>query len=345
VFRNALITLSLFLAAGCGVGANPSSRGVTSAQALTGTAEWLEFEPAQVRLDLFREVARQSNVQAGSRGAVLFPLLVGAEFIAAPALDPSADLLGPGDAGAPIDLTFETRGDRFAEDRRDAFQGLSEREAAEQIARSLLILWNIRPTGPVTVVRTPGAPYAAAWIDGGRIRMYGHAPDVVNEYRRAVDAAEHEGQKTGHSALDQPGLALPSRELSADRPLLGSISAVRIKDGKGAALQAFLPDAPLSIEIDWALREKSKVRFGLDLVSADGRLLFSTGWDGGELAGTGTARLELSRLGLGGGVYELLLWAAGNGETVKNPFRLSLHVVPTDGVGLLRPELRWSCVK
>ena len=152
-------------AVGCGVGTNPS-RGVTSAQALTGTAEWLEFESPQVRVDLFRDLARQSTLQAGSHGAVLFPMLVDGEFVAAPALELGADLMGPGDAGAPLDLSFETRGDRFAEDRRDAFQGLSEREAAEQIARSLITLWNLKPTGAVTVVRTPGAPYAAAWIDG-----------------------------------------------------------------------------------------------------------------------------------------------------------------------------------
>lgn len=165
MLRTALISLTLMWAMGCGMGASPS-RGVTSAQALTGTAEWLEFEAPQVRLELFRDVARQSSLQAGSRGAVLFPMLVDGEFVAAPALELSADLLGPGDAGAPLDLTFETRGDRFAEDRRDAFQGLSEREAAEQIARSLITLWNLKPTGAVTVVRTPGAPYAAAWIDG-----------------------------------------------------------------------------------------------------------------------------------------------------------------------------------
>lgn len=165
MLRTALISLTLMWAMGCGMGASPS-RGVTSAQALTGTAEWLEFEAPQVRLELFRDVARQSSLQAGSRGAVLFPMLVGGEFVAAPALELSADLLGPGDAGAPLDLNFETRGDRFAEDRRDAFQGLSEREAAEQIARSLITLWNLKPTGAVTVVRTPGAPYAAAWIDG-----------------------------------------------------------------------------------------------------------------------------------------------------------------------------------
>ena len=183
---------------------------------------------------------------------------------------------------------------------------------------------------------------AAAWIDGGRVRMYGAAADVVREYRLAVAAAEAEGQKTGHSALDQPGLPLPSSARAEDVNPLGTVSAVRLKDGQGKTPPAFLPDAPLTIEVDWALRQKAKVHFGLDLISADGRLVFSTGWDGGALEGKGTARLELSRLGLGGGVYELLLSAAGNGEPVRNPFRQALHVAPTEGVGLLRPELRWS---
>lgn len=150
---------------GCGAGSTPS-RALSSSQALTGTAEWLEFEPTQVRIDLFREVARQANIQAGHPGPSLFPMLVGTEFVAAPAFDANVDLLGPADAGSAVDLNFESRGDRFAEDRRDAFQGLSEREAAEQIARSLITLWNLKPSGSVTVVRTPGAPYAAAWVDG-----------------------------------------------------------------------------------------------------------------------------------------------------------------------------------
>ena len=184
---------------------------------------------------------------------------------------------------------------------------------------------------------------AAAWIDGGRIRMYGNAPDVVNEYRRAVAAAEAQGEKTGHSALDQPGLALPSAARVAEEVApLGAIAAVRLKGRDGTTPAAFLPDAPLTIELDWNLREKAKVTFAFDLMSADGRLVFSTSRDGGELHGSGTARLELTRLGLGGGVYELVLSAAGNGETVKNPFRLALHVAATEGVGLLRPELRWS---
>ncbi len=184
---------------------------------------------------------------------------------------------------------------------------------------------------------------SAAWIDGGRIRMYGNAPDVVKEYRRAVAAAEAEAQKTGHSALSAPGLALPATAAVVEEsPPVGTVSAVRLKDAAGATPAAFSADAPLSLELDWSLREKAAVRFGLDVLSADGRLVFSTSCDGGELSGSGTARLELKRLGLGGGVYELCASAAGNGERVKNPFRLALHVAPSEGVGLLRPELRWS---
>lgn len=185
---------------------------------------------------------------------------------------------------------------------------------------------------------------AAAWIDGGRIRMFGRAPEVVAEYRRAVAAAEAEAQKTGRSALDQPGLALPSTgQQVEEQPPLGTISGVRLKDAQGATPQAFLPDAPLTIEVDWTLREEASLHFGLDLMSSDGRLVFSTAWESGEQrSGAGTARLELARLGLGGGVYELILSAAGNGEPVRNPFRQVLHVAPSAGVGLLRPELRWS---
>ena len=102
------------------------------------------------------------------------------------------------------------------------------------------------------------------------------------------------------------------------------------------------PNGPLTIEVDWALRKKAQVRLGLELLRAEGRLVSSTGWDGGERSGCGTARLELPRLGLGGGVYELLLSATGDGEAVKYPLRQALHVAPSEGVGLLRPELRWS---
>jgi len=166
VSRTILISVaSLALATACG-GPPLPSKGVSTSQALMGTAEWLEFEPASVRTELFRDIARQSQAQAGAHGAVVFPMLVNGEFVGARALDTRIDLLAATDAGAPLLLTFDGRGERFSEDRRDAFQGLSEREAAELIARTLLSHWNVQPSGPVAVVRAPGAPYAAAWIDG-----------------------------------------------------------------------------------------------------------------------------------------------------------------------------------
>lgn len=159
-----LISLLVLAAAvaGCGV---PLPKGMSTAQALTSSAEWLESEPLATRHELFREVARQSTAQVGRSGAVLFPLLVNGTFIGAPALSPGLDLLGAGDAGAAVLLSFD-RTQPFAEDRRDAFQGLSEREAAEQIARSLMVQWRITPAGTVNVVRVDGAPYAAAYIEG-----------------------------------------------------------------------------------------------------------------------------------------------------------------------------------
>lgn len=166
VLRTVLISFALLgLTTACG-GPPLPSRAVSTSQALIGTAEWLEFEPVSVRRDLFQDVARQSQAQAGAHGAVLFPMLVNGEFLGARAIDPRMDLLAATDAGAPLLLTFDGRGERFSEDRRDAFQGLSEREAAELVARTLLQHWNLSPEGSVAVVRAPGAPYAAAWIDG-----------------------------------------------------------------------------------------------------------------------------------------------------------------------------------
>ena len=166
--KRILISTVALICTACGVGGQPAfSRTVSTSQALTGAAEWLEFETPQARADLFRDVVRQSQAQAGRGGTVMFPMSSDSsgQLVAAPALDAKIDLLAAADAGALM-LTFDTRGDRFGEDRRDAFQGLSEREATELVARSVLAQWKLKATGPVTVSRAAGAPYAAAWLDG-----------------------------------------------------------------------------------------------------------------------------------------------------------------------------------
>jgi hypothetical protein len=160
------LLLAMILAvfsAGCGMGSAPS-RALTANQALVQPAEWLEFEPVAVRQELFRELAQKSASQAGRSGPVLFPVLRGQTFVGGAGLDARADLLSLGDGGAGLLLDFEET-DGFSFDRREAFQGLSEREAAELVARSLLTHWGLRPEGAVRVVRVAGAPYAAAWMD------------------------------------------------------------------------------------------------------------------------------------------------------------------------------------
>ncbi len=184
---------------------------------------------------------------------------------------------------------------------------------------------------------------AAAWIDGGRVRMFGPAKDVVRDYRRAVAAAEAESAKTGHSALDQPGLALPeTKSVAPDKAQLGNVTAVRLKNASGSTPSEFTNADALDVEFDFTLAKKAKTSLTLDLMSADGRLVFSSTHDAGEREGAGTAKVALPRLALGGGVYELLISVAGDGEKITNPFRHALHVTRSEGAGLLRPQLTWS---
>lgn len=184
----------------------------------------------------------------------------------------------------------------------------------------------------------------AAWIDGGRIRRHGASKDVVAEYRRAVSAAEVESQKTGHSALSTPGEALPGLSQAVhDAPLNASIAAVRVSDGTGVKPAAFSSTAPLAVEIDWAMQAKGALSVNVDCIAADGRLIFSTTHLLGEVSGSGTVKLALERLGLGGGVYELLVTAKTVGETrAATASRNTMHVAQSEGVGLIRPALHWS---
>jgi hypothetical protein len=146
------------------VRASPGAR-----QALTSPPELLEFESPSTRLELYREVARISETESGqaAQAPVLFPVSQSGELLAAPGIEPRTDLLQSPDAGGQWQLSFDGRAsERWPEDRRESLQGLSEREAAELVARTLLAHWKINPAGVVQVDRASGAPYAAAYVDG-----------------------------------------------------------------------------------------------------------------------------------------------------------------------------------
>ena len=143
-------------------------RAPSLAQALQNAPEATELEPLAVRQELLRELFRTAQLQAGQplAGLSVFPVAQADRLEGAPSFDAHADLLQAADAGEAWQLVFEGKGERFGEDRRDSFQGLSEKETAELVARSLLHLWNLPAGGSVRVERVSGAPYAAAWVDG-----------------------------------------------------------------------------------------------------------------------------------------------------------------------------------
>lgn len=166
--RRRLLTLAFvaLTAAACGDPTMPA-HSQTARAALLQNAEAIELLPVQARKDLLRAVVRDSaQEQAGaSDGALaLFPFVQNGELRAAPALDGHGDLFDLPDAGEASGLVFE--GERWSEERRDSLQGLSEREAAELVARSLAARWNLRSHGALRVDRADGVPYAAAYADG-----------------------------------------------------------------------------------------------------------------------------------------------------------------------------------
>jgi hypothetical protein len=157
------LLIGMALVAACGDG--PAQvRATTLRWALTSDAEQLEFLSVRARQELFDEASRISKSELGaSKQQGHFLIIREGQSSAAPGIDLNADLLQSPDAGQPAQLSFGDRGEgRWSEDRRAALGGLSEREAAEQVARSLIWQWNLGAS-EVQVVRAPNAPFAAAY--------------------------------------------------------------------------------------------------------------------------------------------------------------------------------------
>lgn len=131
--------------------------------------EQLEFAPVEERVELFADLVRLSRDEDGlpaESTPVLFALDTREGLFGAPGLPSRVDLLAaPGSAAGPS-LIFDEGARRWPDDAREALLGLSEREAAGLVARSLLTHWGLSPEADILVERAPGAPYAAAWLDG-----------------------------------------------------------------------------------------------------------------------------------------------------------------------------------
>ena len=127
----------------------------------------------------------------------------------------------------------------------------------------------------------------AAWIDGGLIRMVGSPRELVAEYKRAVSAAEHESLVHGHSALSEPGVALPS--VASDN-LPTDIDVQR-------EMWRASPHSRLEVVVECEAEALSQGMIRVELFGADGALLFQNDSDASATQAGQGARLVVSRLG------------------------------------------------
>lgn len=184
---------------------------------------------------------------------------------------------------------------------------------------------------------------AAAWIDGGTIRLFDEPKHVVAEYRRAISAAEAQAQETGHSALSAPGLALPQTPPAAHASQAPArVSAVRIRDTAGRDVQVVSPQAALEVVFDFEAPVQRLLTFSVEFVTAEGQLVFGT-THGLQSAGVPAAlHVSFPHLGLGEGLYDVVVTATAPGHQATAPQRARIVVGSEPGTkGLARPLHTW----
>ncbi|WNG36014.1 ABC transporter ATP-binding protein [Archangium violaceum] len=191
----------------------------------------------------------------------------------------------------------------------------------------------------------------AAWIDGGRIRKVGTPAEVVDEYRRAVALAEERSQSFVPPAMSPDGGALPEVNLTPQAPPV-EISAVRLRDGRGAESEVVDTEDPLEVEIDFRTQGGvSDAGFEVSFTSKDGTQVYGTSTfvEGVQLPSplplTGSLRFRLARLGFTAGAYSVLVMARRregegiSGAGISRAFTVQSAVADW---GLVRPPHQWS---
>jgi hypothetical protein len=166
--RRLTLLLPVLLLAACGevgMGA-PAQNQPSVRQVLVEPPEQVEALSAGARADLYRSLLRESGAGTPDGLLALFPIVRDGTVRAAPPIEGRLDLLDVADGGEPLVVNLDSAlTDRWPLERREALQGLSEREAAELVARSLAARWGLHPRAALRVERAAGAPYAAAYAE------------------------------------------------------------------------------------------------------------------------------------------------------------------------------------
>jgi lipopolysaccharide transport system ATP-binding protein len=147
------------------------------------------------------------------------------------------------------------------------------------------------------------------WLKDGRIEAGGDPKDVVERY-----VGELTAETRRRTAGDRPPTyASSGRELRPNENRFGSleleITAVRIRDGRGALADEIEPGEAVTIEIDYQVsRPIAAPHFGVSISREDGSICYdvTTGADGQvlpQLDRPGRIVLAVDRLDLIGGRY------------------------------------------
>ncbi|HLT29409.1 MAG TPA: hypothetical protein VK013_05170 [Myxococcaceae bacterium] len=143
--------------------------GLEVGEVLASGPEPLEFLTPEARQSLYAQLILASRDEDGLPAQdtpVLFVMGTDEGLLGAPALPASVDLLQTPASADRVAVRLDADFRQWPDERCECLQGLSEREAAELVARSLLWHWELEVDREVVVERAVGAPYAAAWIDG-----------------------------------------------------------------------------------------------------------------------------------------------------------------------------------
>ncbi len=172
-----------------------------------------------------------------------------------------------------------------------------------------------------------------AWIDAGKVRAFGEAVDVTNDYSSFARESER-AARPEHGPVD---VALPS------------VVSARILDAHGLPTDEVHSGAAITVEVRW--RDPTPGRalaVVVGFLRQDRTLVAGLGThlDGVAVSGAGgSVHLELPKLALLAGSFDILIWlfdehGVHRYEEFVAPARLTVRS-RTKEVGLLRLEHRW----
>lgn len=204
---------------------------------------------------------------------------------------------------------------------------------------------------------------AAAWMDGGRLRLVGDPDFVVDKYRQAV--ADTEARDAAPTRSPNAVAVIPETPRIARRPASGppaergrrwgtfavELTSVRITAPDGSERAVFAPEEGFTVEMSWVCNEPvAEACFGVGIFHSDGLHIWgsNTRIDGvpvpSPLPERGTVRLRIPRLGIGEGDYRVDV-AVHSPTHVSYDYQKALRgfVVRSSGAeeGIVRPAHDW----